>query len=292
MSMTGFGQGVAERGGVRVQVELKGVNHRFLDVKMRLPVELGLVEPVLRTRVQERVSRARIDIAVSVASSRPTAQVVINRALVAEYLKAVDSLKKETGLKGTVGLEAALALPGVVAIQADEGHTDGLATSLLEEALAQALDAYDAMRLEEGRRLSDDLETRLDEIEAATRRIEEEAGGLAESYARKVKERVALLLNGVRAPDESRLAQEVALLVSRADITEELVRLKGYVVQARETITRLRGPIGKTLDFIMQEMNREANTISSKAESLPVCQQAIRIKGEVEKIREQVQNLE
>jgi uncharacterized protein (TIGR00255 family) len=292
MSMTGFGQGVAERGGVRVQVELKGVNHRFLDVKMRLPVELGLVEPILRTRVQERVSRARIDIAVAIVSPRPAAQVVINRALVMEYLKAVDSLKKDTSLRGVVGLDMALGLPGVVAIQTDAAHADGLATSLLEEALGQALDAYDAMRIEEGRRLADDLGARLRDIEAAARRIEQEAGGMAEAYARKIRERVALLLNGGRAPDESRLAQEIALLVSRADITEELVRLKGYVVQANETINRSRGPIGKTLDFIMQEMNREANTISSKAESLPICQEAIRIKSEVEKIREQVQNLE
>ena len=124
------------------------------------------------------------------------------------------------------------------------------------------------------------------------RRIEEEAGGLPEAYARRIRERVATLLGGERALDQVRLAQEVALLASRADITEELVRLQGYLAQAEETLSRPRGPIGKTLDFIMQEMNREANTISSKAETLPICQGALVIKAEVEKIREQVQNLE
>src|SRR5438034_9377863 len=118
MSMTGFGQGVVGRDGVRVQVELKGVNHRFLDVKMRLPGEVGLLEPALRTVIQERVSRARIDIAVVIVSSRPaSSQVVINRGLVSEYLKAVDTLKKEFYLKGTVGLATVLTLPGALAIQ-------------------------------------------------------------------------------------------------------------------------------------------------------------------------------
>ena len=232
MSMTGFGQGAVERDGVRVHLELKGVNHRFLDVKMRLPGEVGLLEPVLRTMIQERVSRARIDIAVAIVSSRPaSSQVVINRGLVSEYLKAVDTLKTEFRLKGAVGVDSILTLPGAVVIQAEAAPPDGVAAALLTEALRLAL-------------------------------------------------------------DESRLAQEVALLAGRVDITEELVRLQGYVAQAEETLSRPRGPIGKTLDFIMQEMNREANTISSKAETLPICQGALVIKAEVEKVREQVQNIE
>src|SRR5437867_7130205 len=125
-SMTGFGQGTAERDGVRAQVELKGVNHRFLDVKMKLPGEVSLLEPRLRAEVQERVTRARIDIAVSIISSIPApAQVVINEGLLAEYLKAVASLKEDFGLKGTVGLEAALTLPGVVAVQSGVTPADG-----------------------------------------------------------------------------------------------------------------------------------------------------------------------
>jgi len=293
MSMTGFGQGVVERDGVRVQVELKGVNHRFLDVKMRLPGEVGLLEPALRSEIQERVSRARIDIAVAIVSSRPaSSQVVINRGLVSEYLKAVDTLKTEFRLKGVVGVESILTLPGAVVIQAQAVPADGVAAALLIEALRRALDAYDTMRASEGARLADDLKVRLQAIRAAARRIEEEALGLPEAYARRIKERVATLLDGERTLDEARLAQEVALLAGRVDITEELVRLQGYVAQAEETLSRPRGPIGKTLDFIMQEMNREANTISSKAETLPICQGALSIKAEVEKIREQTQNLE
>ena len=293
MSMTGFGQGAAERDGVRVQVELKGVNHRFLDVKMRLPAEVGLLEPALRAAIQERVSRARIDVAVVILSSRPaTSQVVIDRALVAEYLTAVDALKKEFRLKGRVGLETVLTWPGAVVIRSEAAPADGIASSLLSEALRQSLEAYDAMRAAEGRRLAGDIQDRLHAIRAATRRIEDEARGLPETHARRLKERLARLLDGERALDDARLAQEVALLAGRVDITEELVRLQGYLTQAEDTLARKQGPIGKTLDFIMQEMNREANTISSKAEALTICQGALLIKAEVEKIREQVQNLE
>lgn len=291
--MTGFGQGAAESAEVRVQVELKGVNHRFLDVKMRLPAEVGLLEPALRSEVQERVSRGRIDITVALTSSRPApSRVLIHRDLIAEYLKAVAALKKEFRLKGEVGLESLLALPGAVAIQAEAPAADGVTAPLLHQALRQALDAYDAMRAAEGRRLADDLAAHLREVRAASARIEAEVRGLPEAYVRRLKERLAALLEGGRALDESRLAQEVALLAARVDVTEEVVRLQGHVDQAEQTLRSPQGPVGKTLDFIMQEMSREANTISSKAESLPICREALLIKAEVEKIREQVQNLE
>jgi len=292
-SMTGFGQGTAERDGVVVRVELKGVNHRFLDIKMRLPGEVGLLEQRLRALIQARVTRARIDIVTAIVSSLPApARVGVNENLVAEYLRVAASLKKEFALRGSVGLETVLGLPGVVSIQAGAAPDDGVVEALLIEALRMALDAYDTMRASEGSRLVEDLKDRLRTIRKASSRIEADARGLPESYARRIKERLAVLLDGGRVVEEGRLAQEVALLAGRADITEELVRLQGYLAQMEETLARPSGPIGKTLDFIMQEMNREANTISSKAEALPICQQALVIKAEVEKIREQAQNLE
>ena len=239
------------------------------------------------------MSRGRIDVSVAIVSTRPPAlRVNVNRELVAGYLEAAAGLKKEFHLKGSVGLDALLGLPGAISIQAERAGTDGAATGLIPEALRQALLRYEAMRTEEGRRLVTDLRSHLAAIGEAARRILAEARGLPEAYARRLKERLALLLQGERSPDESRLAQEVALLAGRVDITEELVRLQGYVEQAGATLDKPGGPVGKTLDFIMQEMNREANTISSKAEALPICQEALRIKAEVEKIREQVQNLE
>ena len=293
LSMTGFGQGEAESDGVRVVVELKGVNHRFLDVKMRLPADLGALEPALRAEVQERVSRGRIDITAMLVAPRSAGfRLEVNRDLVAAYLRAAASLKKDFRLKGAVGLETLLALPGAISVQAESPRSDGAERALVTEALRRALAQYDAMRAAEGARLADELKGHLQAIRASARRIEEDAGALPAAYARRVKERVADLLRGERGLDPGRLEQEVALLAGRVDVTEELVRLRGYVEQAEATLGHPEGPVGKTLDFIMQEMNREANTISSKAEALPICREALRIKAEVEKIREQVQNLE
>ncbi|HKN46784.1 MAG TPA: YicC/YloC family endoribonuclease [Candidatus Polarisedimenticolia bacterium] len=291
--MTGFGQGVAERDGVRALVELKGVNHRFLDVKLKLPPELGLLEAALRAKVQEWVSRGRIDITATLVAPRPVGfRLEVNRDLVAAYLGAAASLKRELRLKGSVGLEAILALPGAVSVRAEAPRSDGAEPDLVTEALRQALVQYDAMRAAEGGRLADDLKGHLQMIRSSARRIEEEAGALPAAYAHRIKERLADLLRGESGLDQGRLEQEIALLAGRVEITEELVRLQGYLEQAEATLGRPEGPVGKTLDFIMQEMNREANTISSKAEALPICREALHIKAEVEKIREQVQNLE
>jgi uncharacterized protein (TIGR00255 family) len=291
-SMTGYGRGAAGREGVRVEVELKGVNHRFLDLKMKLPAELGACEPELRGRVQRMVARARLDVSVSLVSSRPPAfRVEINRRLVREYLGAAAALKKEFRLRGAIPLEAVVVLPGAVTIRGDAAAADGIAATLATEALDQALAAYDEMRAEEGARLASDLRDRLEAIEAASSLIQEAARELPEIYARRLRQRVETLVKE-RGLDDVRLAQEIALLVDRVDVTEELVRLQGYLEQARAALAASGGPVGKTLDFVMQEMNREANTISSKAEALPICQAALRIKCEVERIREQVQNLE
>jgi len=291
--MTGFGQGLVERDGIRVTVELKGVNHRFLDIKMRLPAELGLQESALRSLVQERVSRGRIDIAVLLTSLRPgDFRLLVNRSLVAAYLNAATDLKREFNVKGSIALESLLTLPGAISVQADTQRPDGPAQAAVTEALRQALAQYDAMRCAEGDRLTDDLKGHVATIRDSVFRMDEVAKALPAAYARRVKERVADLLGGDRRLDDGRLEQEVALLAGRVDVTEELVRLRGHLDQAEALLAGAEAPVGKTLDFLMQEMNREANTISSKAEALPICREALRIKAAVEKVREQVQNLE
>lgn len=291
-SMTGYGQAAAARHGRRVEIELKGLNHRFLDVKMRLPAELGALEPALRSRVQAVVRRGRLDIAVLATAERPAAaRVEINRSLVGAYLQATAALKKEFHLHGSVAIETIAGLPGAVTIlPEDAGGREALAP-LVEEALDAALAAYDGMRAEEGRRLAADVGARLAAIAGMVGQIEAEGRDLPVRHAARLRERVAELTRD-RPLDDARLAQEVALLADRLDISEEVVRLRGYLEQARGSLERPQGPVGKSLEFIMQEMHREANTISSKAESLAICQEALRIKAEVEKIREQVQNLE
>ena len=292
-SMTGYGQGAADRNGARLEVELRGVNHRYFDLKLRLPPALAPYEAEARETVQKRVRRGRIDIAVTQVPSRaPSYRVEVNRGLIHGYLEAAGALKKEFRLRGSLELRSILGLPGAISIREESSLGDDELAALLRQSLGQALQAYETMRSEEGRRLAADIHERLATIKKDAREIESAVEGLPEAYTMKVKERVARLLEGQRELDPSRLAQEVALLAGRVDITEEIVRLKGYIEQARATLDGKSGPVGKELDFVMQEMNREANTISSKSESLPICQAALRVRSAVEKIREQVQNVE
>ena len=289
-SMTGFGHGAAEGDAVRIEVELKGVNHRFLDLKIKLPPELAAQEGELRERLKGLLIRGRVDIAVALKSTRPPAyRVEINGDLLREYVRAARAVGKELRLGGGIDLKTALSLPGAVQIHAAAPES-GEAATLLQQAVDGALKAYESMRTREGERLEKDLRHRLAQIDASVRNIENQARGLPAAFAARLRERVAALVRE-RGLDEVRLAQEVAILAGRVDITEELVRLRGYLEQGR-TILNGPGPVGKSLDFVMQEMNREANTISSKAEALSICQSALAIKAAVEMIREQVQNLE
>jgi uncharacterized protein (TIGR00255 family) len=290
--MTGFGQGAAENGALRAEVEVKGVNHRFLDVRLRLPPEAAALETGLRERVQETVRRGRVDVAVTVTGTRPPEyRVEINRPLVDGYLKAVAALRREFRLRGSIDLAAVVGLPGAVSIQPQKAAADGALAAAVGEALDAALGAFEAMRSGEGERLAADVGARLRAIDRATEAAAAEAAGQPAERAARLHERVAALA-GQAGIDPARLAQEVALLADRLDVTEETVRLRGHVRQALEILERPAGPVGKSLDFLMQEMNREANTISSKAESLAIRQAALSIKSEVEKIREQIQNLE
>jgi uncharacterized protein (TIGR00255 family) len=289
--MTGFGRGAAEDGEIRFEVEIKGVNHRFLDARIRLPAELLHLEPDLRARLKNCVGRGRVEVVAHLRSRRKPAQrVEIQADLAGEYVAAARALKSRFRLAGNIGPDRLVSLPGVVQIVTENEPLDGRAGALLTCAFDEALAGYHATRSAEGLRLEEELRGRLAEIEEQTGRIEEEGKGLPETYAAHLRERVAAL--EARDLDPIRLAQEVALLADRLDITEEIVRLKGYLLQAGEALDGVQGPIGKTLDFIMQEMNREATTIASKAEALAICQAALAIRGAVEKIREQVQNVE
>ena len=291
-SMTGFGRSSVDEEEFRFDVEVKGVNHRFLDVKLRLPAELVHFEPDLRSRVKQHVARGRVDVSVSLKTTRrPAQRVEIRRQLVGEYLTAVAALKKEFRLTGSIGLDRIVALPGVMQITTDADAVDGRCSELLVRAFAEALRAYDLMRSEEGARLEADLRARLKEIAAETSRIEAEGKVLPAQYASRLQERIAALTAG-RGLDQVRLAQEVALLADHVDTTEEIVRLKGYLEQVETMLAAPAEAAGKTLDFIMQEMNREATTIASKAEALTICQAALSIRASIEKIREQVQNIE
>ena len=290
--MTAFGAGIAERNDVRVAVEIKGFNNRVLDVRLRLPSEASGSEAELRRLLQARLARGRVEVSATLTPPPGSSgRLEIREAIAAQYVQAARRLARRHKVGATLQAAAILALPGVVQLGADDAVDKTLAEELLLLAFTEALDAFEAGRRAEGTRLSADLLERLDGIERDTTTIGADAGREPERVAERLRQRLQPLLQDASV-DPGRLAQEVALLADRIDINEELVRLRGYLDQARGLLNGRETPAGKMLDFVMQEMNREANTIASKAEALPICQAALRVRSAVETIREQVQNLE
>jgi uncharacterized protein (TIGR00255 family) len=291
-SMTGFGRGEAGNSLVRMEVEMRGVNHRFLEVRFRMPQEMSDLEAELRQQVSQVARRGRIDIWVErVKGVEPEATVTFNRSVVAGYLEAAGKIGTEFSLPGRLDLQAVLALPGAVRVEFRREGGGDEERDLLRQALAQALEAFDGARIQEGGKLAQDLKSRLSGLMGDLEGIREAAQRSLPEVLEKIRKRMDSLLEG--APlDPGRLAQEAAYLAGRSDIAEEMVRLSAHLAKALESLQSHDGPVGKSLDFLVQELHREVNTIASKSESLEISQVALRMKGEVERIREQVQNLE
>jgi len=290
--MTAFGSALAERDGLRLTVEIKGFNNRVLDVRLRLPPEVASSEPELRRLLQERLVRGRVEAtATLLAAGDGEGRLEIRDAIAAQYVEAARRLARRHRLGASFPAASLLSMPGVVQVTGDEAADPAVAIGLLRDAFAAALDAFDTGRRAEGTRLSADLRGRLDAMERDVAVIAQDTAREPDRLAARLRERLAPLLQDA-AIDPARLAQEVALLADKVDISEELVRLGGYLEQARGLLEGRESPAGKMLDFVMQEMNRESNTIASKAEALPICQAALRLRSAVETIREQVQNLE
>jgi len=288
-SMTGFGQGSAEGEDFKVGVDVRTVNNRFLDIHLRLPQELASLEVTLKKQIQGAVKRGRIDLNISIEQTKQTS-FEINRPLISGYLTALSELKSEFGLGGEPTLELLAKLPGALQVSQDSSGLDDRLVAGLVSAVSRALVSLTEMRIIEGEELAAEIGSRLDVIEGKLPIIESEAGQLPAIYRERLSRRIQEVL-AVGAVDETRLAQEAVLLADRSDISEEIARLKSHITQMRD-ILRSDDEVGKRLDFILQEMNREANTILSKSSDLAISDAAIVVKTEVEKIREQVQNVE
>jgi uncharacterized protein (TIGR00255 family) len=288
-SMTGFGQGSAEGDTFRVRVDIRTVNNRFLDIHARLPQELASLEVPIKKQVQAALDRGRVDLTISVEQMKQ-ATFVINRPLVSGYLSALSEMKREFGLEGDPSLELIAKLPGALQVSQDSSGLDESLVTGVVAAVSQALVTLTEMRIVEGQELAAELSTRLDHIEAELPAIESEAHLLPGIYKEKLLKRLQDAVAGGQV-DETRLAQEAVMLADRSDISEEIARLKSHILQMRDVL-RGEAEVGKRLDFILQEMNREANTILSKSGDLAISDAAIAIKTEVEKLREQGQNVE
>jgi uncharacterized protein (TIGR00255 family) len=298
LSMTGFAQSRLEQSGWAVRVSVKSVNHRFLDLKMRLPEGFDLYELRLRQILRERIHRGHVEVTVNVEPGT-AAPIQINRDLVQAYMKAAEDLRQQTRAAADMDVVALLRLPGVIAglsaaVPESEEEREQLGQAL-DRCLREALIKLDDMRRAEGRHLAEELRERALRIGQQTEKVRELAAALRPAFSRRLDARLKDLLNGASI-DPARVAQEAALLAERSDISEELDRLRSHLQQFANLLAGA-GELGKKLDFLLQEMQREANTMLSKTpgvetEALAITGLALEIKAEIEKLREQVQNIE
>lgn len=289
-SMTGFGRGEATGVGKKFTVELKGVNHRFSEVFLRMPRSMVALEDRIRRQIQSEVARGRVDGYFTMENyGNKTPIVKVDKDLAVSYYKAMKGLQSELGLPGEIDVNDLLKLPDVLSVQ-EEPEDAETWWPFWEDALTRALTGMVEMRQVEGARLQEDLVKRIERIAGATEEIRLRRPELANHYRERLVMRLQEWLDG-NMMDQSRLEAEVVLFAEKSSITEELVRLDSHLVQAK-TCLGSDEPVGRKLDFLLQEMHREINTIAAKAGDLLVGQQVINVKSELEKIREQVQNIE
>jgi uncharacterized protein (TIGR00255 family) len=292
-SMTGFGRGSAGNAGLRVTVEMRSVNHRFADLRLRLPDGLASLEADLRKRVLDRIRRGRVEVDVRLDRTGSAASAaLLNRPLVEGILAAARTLHDEFGVEGRVDVASVLTAPGVLEWGWGKTPLDEDGRRFVMEAVDAALSAVEDERAREGGTLREDLERRLGRMRSLVTEIAGLATRVPETLQRRLADRLKALAGTIEI-DPGRIAQEAAFLAERTDVTEELVRLGAHIEQAVSLLRLADGePAGKRLDFLLQEIHRETNTITSKSQDLEISRRALDLKAETEKVREQIQNLE
>lgn len=288
--MTGYGQGKLISDDRKFTVEIRSVNHRYNDINVRLPRTLNYLEDKIRTFIKERVSRGKIDVFVSFeTTSKDDFEVYLNENLLDAYLEQLNIIKNKSTVIDDISVSLLARFPEVIIVNKKEDDKDIL-WQLLEEALKEAFNDFLAMREKEGANLKEDLLAKLKVCENYLAKIKERSPNLAEEYKNKLEKRLQELLPD-HSIDENRLAMEIAIFADHCSIDEEIVRLESHINQFRNILNH-EEIVGRKLDFLVQEMNREVNTIGSKANDLQISQSVIELKSEIEKIREQIQNLE
>jgi uncharacterized protein (TIGR00255 family) len=295
-SMTGYGKVKAEEGDFAFSVGIRSLNHRFLDLQVRLPAGLEPFEPGVRSLVKDHISRGRVEVQVTVERTGSTS-VQLDRELLDAYVATLQELRQELGFAAEPDLVALLRIPGMVTAgggEVSDQESERLREGL-ERAVRQALESLNEMRAQEGEALERDIRTRLERLAALAASVGQLAPDVPALYRGRLEKRLQEMLGNVEL-DGARLAQEVAFLASRSDIAEELTRFRSHLDQARHLLEE-GAEVGKKLDFLLQEMNREANTLLAKTTDvadvgLEISRQAVEMKTEIEKLREQAQNIE
>ncbi len=288
-SMTGFGRGECTIDNTSFTVEIRSVNHRYGDLNIKMPRSFASLEEKVRELVNGKVSRGKVDIYINYDSYSQDASVKLDMNLAGAYAESLKALKETFGFNDNITLQLMTRFPDILKLETKEKDIDSL-WEILKEALNQALIGFVEMREREGGRLLLDLDIKLKNIAEAVKRIKIKSPEMVYEYERKMRERISELLQNTPI-DENRLLNECAIFADRTCVDEELVRLESHIKEFEKTI-KTKGAIGKKLDFIIQEMNREINTTGSKAVDLEITNIVIELKTELEKIREQVQNLE
>ena len=290
LSMTGYGSAKGTVEGLNISAELKSVNNRYLDVSVRLPRGFLFAEEAIKAAVQQHISRGKVDVFLTVDSSQAADTVVrVNEPLLRAYLDAIDSIAAEHGLQNDVTALSVARFPDVLSVEKAEADQDALRAglvALMDEALAE----YDRMRLREGQKLREDVEGRLVTIEALVTEVETHAPETVEAYHNRLRQKLESVLEG-KDVDEARVITECAVFADRVAVDEETVRLRSHIAQMRQMLAA-GSPFGRKADFLIQEFNRESNTIGSKCQNADIAKVVVDLKSEIEKIREQIQNIE
>ncbi|HHV39149.1 MAG TPA: YicC family protein [Tepidimicrobium sp.] len=290
-SMTGFGAGESSDDNYSCRVEIKTVNHRYNDIIFRMPKCLNYLEEKIKGIIKDRISRGRVEVYIDLEYiDEARMDVEIDLQLAKNYKDGLNKLIDELHIVDDIKLSHILAIPEIVQMK-NKHLEDGLVWNCLEPALETALNDVITMRLNEGKELKKDIENQIMNIQGLVDKIEQRAPLVVLEYRSKLRERIRELLEGDLDIEEEKLSSEVAFFADKSDITEEITRFKSHIKQFLDSL-EVNGLVGRKLDFIIQEMNREVNTIGSKANDLHICNYVVDIKSELEKIREQVQNIE
>ncbi|MCR4695036.1 MAG: YicC family protein [Pseudobutyrivibrio sp.] len=289
-SMTGYGKGFAENSDARVTIEMKSVNHRYLDLNIKLPKKLNFLESQIRNKISESIFRGKVDVFVTLNEhSDACYKVSINETIAEEYARGLSAMAEHLGIRNDVSASSISRLPDVIEIEELETDEDSL-KGLVLSALDTAIDQFVQSRIAEGKRLEEDLLAKMDELTSLVDKLEKRSPDIIKEYKEKLSGKIAELLEGNNI-DETRIAQEVTIYADKICIDEEMVRLKSHVAETK-SVFALDKEVGRKLDFLAQELNREANTILSKSTDVEISDIGIILKTLIEKVREQIQNIE
>lgn len=289
-SMTGFGRAKCEYEGREYNVEIKSVNHKYSDVSIKIPRQISYLEEKVRKEILTKVSRGKIDVFITLQDySEKGKNIKINKELAKVYISQLRELAEETGITADIDVIDISKFPEVLNISNEDNEE--IYWDELRGVLDTALDNFVAMRETEGNKICDDLRVRMERIKEKVSKIYSYSAGLVEEYIVKLNARVKELMS-TDVIDENRLAQEIVIFSDKSSIQEELTRLDSHISQFLDLLSNGNSPVGKKLDFIIQEMNREVNTIGSKANSTKISEGVIELKTEIEDVREQIQNIE